>query len=414
MIDRSFHNIILHGRYADAGYAYGKQCTHLFEPARLDSFLSSMMQLNRTEPIGLARNSDRWCATLPVHYQEQIDAMASGAGVDVSLVKKFLYADIAASTRPHSENNKGDKNQTTTAESITDTHRQDQLSVIAADEYGLDQHNNQFQEHNSLINQRGPMCSGLMIEQAGEPWVARNCDWYLATLSRGTAAIHHAIPGRIPCTAVGLMGDIDADTGMNSAGLWLHMHTLLVHDEPRAGSSCISWLFWMREALETCETIADVERFIASTSRDRGVLLFAAQGPMRERAIFECSRSGYTRVDPWDVGTQSVLLATNHCKHKHPVRESSRCNTTTFNGTISRYDRLIELVQHAFPEDCPDDLAEILADSRIEMRDGTGSEYLRTIYSAVAAPGKHTIWFASGDAPAASLGVWRKIVLGKV
>ena len=54
---------------------------------------------------------------------------------------------------------------------------------------------------------------------------------------------------------VGIRGDIDIDTGMNAEGLWLHLHTLHARDPLPDDRPVISWLFWAREALETCSTI---------------------------------------------------------------------------------------------------------------------------------------------------------------
>jgi hypothetical protein len=377
-----------------AGYAYGRACAHLFEPATLLPYLMDLGTLNRTDLRTMSRNADRWAQRLPQHFQAQIDAMAAGAGVAPGAVRAFLYADIAAPADQSGGAVRGD---------------------IARD---------------------GPMCSGLVIDEPAPhsphsphsprgTWVGRNCDWYEATLRRGTAAVFHRVPHRIPCVAVGLMGDIDADTGLNAEGLWLHMHTLLARDEPRAGVSCISWLFWMREALETCATLADVERFIASTDRDRGVLLFAVDGRTRERAVFECSRSGYTRVDPWDVLGRRVLIATNHPAAKHPRRGGEHLGEAPLaptsatpprvhvrNGTISRYCRLVSIIESAHPEHLPHDLAEVLADPHVEMREASGSASLRTIYSAVAEPARREIHFASGACPAASRGTWRRIDTG--
>jgi hypothetical protein len=206
--------------------------------------------------------------------------------------------------------------------------------------------------------------------------------------------------------ALGLMGDIDADTGMNAERLWLHMHTLLARDEPRAGVSCISWLFWMREALETCATLADVERLLGATDRDRGVMLFAVDGKTGERAVYECTKASYRRVDPDGRGH---LAATNHCRAKHPPTSIDR--VARAGSTVTRMNRLLELLEHAAPEHGPDDVCELLADEWVEMRETTMSRYLRTIYSAVACPERGEVWFASGATPAASRGVWRRVEL---
>jgi hypothetical protein len=276
----------------------------------------------------------------------------------------------------------------------------------------------------AAISDAGPMCSGVLVPgvsaRQGRTWAARNCDWHEPTLMRGTAAVLHAAPGRIPIMTVGLMGDIDADTGLNAEGLWLHMHTLAASDEPRAGYSCISWLFWMREALELCSNLAEVEAFIQRTDRDRGVMLFACDGKSGEAAIFECSRSGYTRIEPWmvqtQVGEKRVCFATNHCQSKQPKDVDEFGNVlpprvSPSNGTVSRYNRLRQVLTHAWPEDEPHDLMEVLADERIEMRSTSPGSSLRTIYSAVASPIKEeaVVYFASGACPAASMGIWREI-----
>jgi hypothetical protein len=376
----SFQHLRLPGSFAQAGYAYGKACAELLVPARIEAYLASLAPVTRTHRDDMPRFASRWASTLPEHYQEQIEALADGARTSPTIVQQWLYADIAAPSRPSSPAAQG------TA---------------------------------GLIASSGPLCSGIIShDDTGSAWVARNCDWHEATLSRGTAAVFHAVPGRIPSLAVGLMGDIDCDTGMNAEGLWLHMHTLLAHDEPRAGVSCISWLFWMREALETCATIAELEQFIARTDRDRGVLLFAAEGKTGERAIFECGRASAQRIRPWalstQLGTREVLFATNHCQHKHPqqgegcdVAQASRVSPS--NGTVSRYNRLHQLLRIAHPEHGPDDLAEILSDERVEMRVASTGSSLRTIYSSVAHPRSRTVWFASGAVPAASTGTWRRI-----
>ncbi len=253
------------------------------------------------------------------------------------------------------------------------------------------------------------------------PWIARNCDWLPVTLVRGTCAVfhHNPGPGRIAFVALGIMGDLDCDTGMNRAGLWLHMHTMYAGDLPRpasAGVPSISWLFWMRHALETCETIADVEAFIAAHDRDRGVILIAVSGRTGEAAMFECTRRSYQRLDPLAcddpvAGPAGALLVTNHCRDKHPeMPESVRraAGISRPNSTVRRYNRLLEIMAQHPPEHGPDDLMDMLADDEIEMRT---AETVRTIYSAVAQPGSGRIWFASGAVPAASRGTWHNITL---
>ncbi len=378
MLCTSFHEVRLPGAIQDAGHAYGRACRELLAPAARHAYVHPFLRINRTDPEHLTLSAAAWASRLPERYQLQIAAMASGAGVTEAAVREWLYADIAA-PRPGGDHH----------------------AAIGPPE---------LQSPAQLIGERGPMCTGLVVWQDRRPWTARNCDWYVQTLSRGTAAVFHAVPHRIPCVCVGIMGDIDADTGMNAEGLWMHMHTLLARDEPRAGVSCISWLFWMREALETCASLEDLERFIQRTDRDRGVILFAACSRTGHAAIYECSRSSFKRVDPWSIGGRPALVATNHCRHKHPHDAlTDPARVRRHGSTVTRCARVLDILESAHPEECPHDLAEILADEWVEMRDTAMSADLRTIYSAVADPAHRVIHFASGACPAASNGTWREI-----
>ena len=77
---------------------------------------------------------------------------------------------------------------------------------------------------------------------------------------------------------MGIAGDIDVDTGLNAEGLWLHVHTMHAADTSTPGKPCLSWLFWAREALETCATIDDVEPMLGRIDRDRGMILVLVEG----------------------------------------------------------------------------------------------------------------------------------------
>ncbi len=349
--DPTFRVLDLAGAHAEAGFLYGREMRELLAPPFAEPYISALAAINRVDRNALAFNSKAWAARLPPHYLEQIAGIARGAHATADRVAEFLYADIAS-----------------------------QRGAPAV----------------------GAMCSGVVAPDGGRNlWVGRNCDWHVATLSRGTAAVLHAVPGRIPCMALGLMGDIDADTGVNAERLWLHVHTLLALDEPRAGVSCISWLFWLREALETCASLADLERLLGATDRDRGVIIVACDGKTGESAVYECERSAFRRIEP---DARGVLVATNHCAHKHPRADEPRASRP--GSTVSRRRRLETILREAPPESFPHDLIETLADSAVEMASPSG---LTTIYSAVACPARAEIWFASGIAPAASRGTWRRL-----
>jgi hypothetical protein len=288
-----------------------------------------------------------------VHVQEEIDGMARGAGVPVDRVATLLYADIA----PRAAGKRGGEE-----------------SPI------------------------GPMCSALMGSLAdGETWVGRNCDWLTPTLMRGTAAVWHARPNKIPVLAVGIRGDIDVDTGLNAERLWLHLHTMfdpkpVTDDRPR-----ISWLFWAREALETCATLDELEGFIEATRRDRGVMAIAVEGRTGSAAVFECGTGSHLRRD---FDPSAVLCATNHRLDKVSGPTPNR------SGTLSRLHALRDAASRQRPQRGPDDLVGLLGGDGVEMRD---PEWIRTIYSAVASPAMDAVWFSAGTpcgVTAASGGAW--------
>jgi hypothetical protein len=337
---------------------------------------------NRVDRTDLERQAGRWIAGLPRRYQTEIDGMAQGAGVKPIRAATFLYADIARPTRPDAE----------------DASRA--FDAVRDAEPGPGEHD---LPADAPI---GPMCSAVIATTPSHPspWVARNCDWLYATLMRGTSAVVHATPGRIPVAAVGIRGDIDVDTGMNAEGLWLHLHTLLALDDPPTDRTTISWLFWAREALETCATLDDLERFIESTGRDRGVIAVALDGTSGEGALFECTKSTHTRHD---FDPARPMVATNHPQSK--VVDAAREAKARPGSTVGRFCALRSLTAEHPPEHGPDDLIDVLAHPGVEM---TTPEHLRTIYSAVALPAEREIWFSAGDdtgRPAASRGTWTRV-----
>lgn len=333
----------LRGRPGDMGAIHGRMLAGMIDDV-FEPYLAEMRRLTKVDDATLRARCAAWLPGLPAHVQEEIDGMATGAGRSTEEIALFLFADIAG---------------------------------------------------------QSPLCSGLTLESGSDVWAARNCDWWRATLMRGTSVVVHETPGRIPCLGVGINGDIDVDTGANAAGLWMHVHTLWTNDEPTPDKRRLSWLFWLREALETCASIAEVERYIETVERDRGVILFVADGPGRETAIYECGRSTWRRV----AAEGPVQAATNHCRHKHPDPE--RAARSKPGSTTARMERLRLLLEGAAGAPTPPgDLMGLLADREVEMWRPSD---LTTIYSAVCAPGRGELWFSSGATPAASRGTWRRI-----
>lgn len=375
----------LPGSPAEAGYEHGKRLADLLDPSFCEPYIRGLCAILRVERADMSDQAARWLSKLPPHYQIEIDAMASGAGATLEIAREFLYADIARPTAT---------DQTAGRDGV--------FGAIVDPEDGS----------SCASGAGGPMCSGALVERAGAAWVARNCDWLSATLTRGTACVIHRTPGRIPVLALGIRGDIDIDTGMNAAGLWVHIHTLYAPGEPRGDRTCISWLFWAREALETCASLDELQRFIDATERDRGVIVLAAEGSTGKRAIFECSRSDARRID---ANGEAPLLATNHHQRKNPPvdeeirREAMGLAPRRGSSTIARYCGLRDEIAHRASGPYPDALIESLASERVEMRTPV---HLRTIYSVVCRPSEPAIWFTSGSAdgkPAASRGTWERV-----
>jgi len=343
------------------GYAHGRALRDMLATTFREAYLDRLSGVTRTERKDLARQAASWLEALPVRFQEEIAGMGTGAGVTALAAAEFLYADIAGPT----------------------------ASLVA--------------DPNAPAPLAGPLCSAVSVAHDAGAWVGRNCDWLYATLTRGVGGVVHRDPNRIPILAVGIRGDIDVDTGVNAERLWLHLHTLAALDDPPRHMPRTSWLFWARDALEQCATIDELEEFIATTARDRGVILVACDGKTDEAAVFECTRGDYRRHDQ----DGPTLIATNHPLAKQIDEDRERRSRA--ESTVSRYCALRRRLDERAPQVLPDDLTKLLGAPDVEMRK---AKHLRTIYSAVCRPGARELWFAAGDAsgaPAASAGRWRRV-----
>ncbi|MEQ8769211.1 MAG: C45 family peptidase [Phycisphaerales bacterium] len=340
------------GTPEESGYIHGRALRDLVAPAFLAAYTEALGSAIGFGPDSLRTQGLAWLDQLPDHFVAEIRGMADGARVPLGSMVDLLFADIA---RP---------------------------------------------ERSGVPD--GPMCSAVTTRLEDQKrWVGRNCDWLTPTLMRGVSAVVHEAPHRIPIMAVGIRGDIDVDTGLNAEGLWMHLHTLHATDAVPDGRPSISWLFWAREALETCGDLDALEAFIERTARDRGVFVVAAEGRTGRSAVFECSRASYRRHE---AGEDVPLCVTNHALDR-PHRAMAPTSPNA-SGTISRRQALQRLVDADRPTRGPDDLIASLAAPGVEMRTPT---WLRTIYSAVADTRAQTVWFASGTPegqPAASTGRW--------
>lgn len=359
------------GSPGEAGFAHGRMLAELFRPAFFEAYLERLAEAIGFDRGELPRQAETWLERLPERYAEEIEGMGMGAGVGTARASEFLFADIARG-RPVA-------------------------GAVGGRDGGAAER---------IVSPGGPMCSAIAARlEDGAAWIGRNCDWLTPTLMRGTAAVVHETPGRIPVMAVGIRGDIDVDTGINAERLWLHLHTLAATDDPPPERTTISWLFWAREALETCATLEELEGFIARTGRDRGVIAVAGDGKTDEVAVFECSKAAHVRRD---VDPAGPACLTNHSMAKEvaPGRPEGNGNAA---GTISRLRTLRAGLEERPPRRGPDDLIGHLAATGVEMRT---PRWLRTIYSAVVRQRDGSVWFAAGGAdgtPAASCGRWTRV-----
>jgi hypothetical protein len=373
-MDKDLEIIHTPGAPGDAGFAHGRAVYDIFEPGFVDAYLNRLGEAIGFDVSDLARQASVWMDRLPDHFQDEIVGMAHGAGVPVATVCEVLFADIATPTRT----------------------AVDARATPATD----------------AIVSGGPMCSALIARLDnnagdGRPWLGRNCDWLTPTLMRGTAGVVHRAPNRIPAIGVGIRGDIDIDTGMNAEGLWLHLHTIHAADPVPDDRPVISWLFWAREALETCATIDEVGAFVGHTGRDKGVLAICLEGKTGDAAVFECGRGTSVRHDFDAASMNEAVCLTNHSPAKH-IDDGTPWRGLP-SGTIGRQRALRKHARNGSIEEGPGDLVRALAADGVEMRT---PRWLRTIYACVVEPRSRGLWFAAGTtdgSPAASGDGWSRV-----
>ena len=360
----------LAGSPADCGLAHGRALTDQLATTFTDDFLDLFCSIKKLSRDEMSLQAESWFGSLPEHFRAEIDAMALGAKVPARRVIEYLFADIAATGGTPPEQWGWSRDVESPEVELREV---DQLA-------------------------EGPMCSAAILPAGGSLQIARNCDWYAALLTRGTGAVVHRVTGRVPVLALGIRGDIDVDTGVNAAGLWLHAHTLYAKPRPRTMRPRISWLFWLREALETCETLDELDDMLHRVERDRGIILIAAELFTGRAAVFEAAIDTHTRDD----FAGEAMFATNHCRTKHSD-DPERLARSKPGSTTMRYEGIR---RHARP----DELEAALAHEDVEMRTPV---HLRTIYSAIVQAGPTPrIRFASGGSdgsPAASQGHWQDV-----
>ena len=280
-----------------------------------------------------------WLRGLPVHFQEELEGVSQGSGVSLQRLAEWGF--------------------------VENCHKH--------------------------------ACSGLATVVDGNVWVARNHDAWLPDLW-GYAVIRN-IDGRIPTMIFGMEGDVFTATGINAEQLWLHYQSLDGQDSFIASNSGMNCYVWIREALETCATIEQVETVLRTVDRSDGMILFAVDGKDESFCLFECGRTDHVRIAP-EYGWVS---ATNHSLRQGDLQEAAAGN----NASVGRLGRINELRETFGSWKAPDDLIRVLADEEVAV--GNAGDEFGTVYSNVACPSKKLVWFAYGDLPAPRVGTWREV-----
>ena len=209
------------------------------------------------------------------------------------------------------------------------------------------------------------------------------------------------ISGLIPTISFALEGDVFTPTGINQERLWLHYNYLPAWDKPTPGKTSMPAYAFIQYALETCQSLADLERKLREIDRSDGMLLFVVDGKNNHFALYECTCCEHTKIEPqsdWLAGTN------HHCRCQAPEDIQASAG-----NSILRLERLNELVSRLYTQDTPNrlpwSLVEILGDDVIERR---GSDFA-TAYANVACPALGKLWYTFGGLPAASQGNWQRL-----
>jgi hypothetical protein len=294
------------------------------------------------------RDAIAWHEALPARYREESAAIADGADVSLTTMAECQFASYAVTGDP-----------------------------VRA-------------------------CTSIVTSIEGQTWIAHNNDWFDCGSAAWTTAIVREIPGRRSTLIFGLEGDVCGVVGVNEDRLWIQLNGFPARDAPRADAQCMPSPFLMREALETCGSLDDLERLLRDCDRVDGMAFYAVDGKAEEFALFECTCATVVRRD--STAGSLVASCTRDLEMRSiPTRDGARAILGT--NLRRRMDRLRDRCEHTEPKVPPADLISMLADPQIEdVGNDSG-----TLYSNVACPTRGLVWFAAGEVPAASRSDWRSI-----
>ncbi len=242
-------------------------------------------------------------------------------------------------------------------------------------------------------------CSTTLYRVNNRVWGAHNNDAFVPDIW-GYMTIRE-INDRLKTVCFGLEGDVFTTVGINQARLWLTINNLPVSDSPSEQKLHLPSYVFLVEALETCQTVEDIERLLTQIDRDDGMLLFVIDGKADIGAVFECSCQHAVRCDL----TTDWLVRTNH----YCVSDGPGAAKQHLPNSLTRFKRMEQLIRQLYNPlttvDLPKALIRILADDEVERRD----EVFATVYSTVVCPSTAAMWYTFGGYPAASNGNWSRV-----
>jgi hypothetical protein len=329
----------------EVGYAHGHAVKALLRKNN-EQYIGGMARAGVLDLAKMRREAMPWFETVPARFREETEGIARGAEIRLSDTVEWLYGSAYAAQG----------------------------------------------------------CTSVVTSVDGRTWIAHNNDWYDFGSHRWTAAVTRHVDDRIPHLTFGLQGDACAVVGVNRERLWLNTNGFPARDSRREDARVMPYVFLIREALETCRTIEDVEALIENCDRDRGMAVYVVDGKTEEAALFECGFSTYVRRDPAPGKKTLISWSRDPSVREMEHDDAAAPNAWIFgSNTRERVDRLKTLlVETPMTTDLPADLIRILGDSEVE-------DALGTVYSNVACPGQGLVWFGCGGLPAASAGTWHRI-----
>lgn len=330
------------GSPMEVGYAHGRAVKALLRKNN-EQYIGGMARAGLLDTGQMRREAMPWFETVAPRYREELEGIARGAGIPPTKMIEWLYGSCYAVSGG---------------------------------------------------------CTSVIASIAGRTWIAHNNDWHDFGSHRWTSAIVRHVEGRIPNLVFGLQGDVAAVVGVNRERLWLNMNGFFANDEHRPHTPVIPYPLVIREALETCRSIGDVEDLLRECDRDAGLAIYAVDGKTGEAAVIECGLGTYIRRDP--VESKTVVSCSRDLSIREVRDEEAVLPDVPIFGsnTRERIARLRELLA-APMTDPPADLIRVVADPGVEASD--------TLYSNVACPETGEVWFGSGGLPAASAGTWQRI-----